>query len=59
MKLQPIRIAIVEPNGADVHWFRLSAKEARCAIDVVHYSTGVSALGGGLERADGSIRDFV
>src|SRR3954454_23774911 len=51
MKLQPIRIALIEPNGADVQWFRHSAQEAGVALEVIHYSTGVRALEEWADRA--------
>jgi hypothetical protein len=52
MNLQPIRVVIIEPNAADVHWFRLCAKAAGVAVEVIHYSTGISALKDWKRKAD-------
>ena len=52
MNLKPLRIAMIEPNEADVYWFRLSAKEVGLPIEEIHYSTGVIALNEWAKRAD-------
>jgi hypothetical protein len=39
-----IRTALVEPCGADAHWFNLMAKESRCSMVASHYPTGITAL---------------
>src|SRR4051794_5466188 len=44
MTVKPIRIAIIEPNGADVHWFSQTAKEIGLPIELIHCSTGINAL---------------
>jgi hypothetical protein len=55
MNKQPIRIVIIEPNLADLHWFRLCAKEAGVAVEVIHYSTGISALEEWTHKSDSTI----
>src|SRR4051794_13508125 len=52
MKSQPIRIALIEPNRADVHWFCQSAKEAGLDAEVIHFSTGITALDEWTHRGD-------
>jgi hypothetical protein len=41
---RPIRTALVEPCGADAHWFSLMAQESKCSIAITHYPTGTCAL---------------
>ena len=39
-----IRVALVEPNDADVCWFNLIVKEAKWPVETTHYKTALSAL---------------
>jgi hypothetical protein len=39
-----IRVALVEPNDADVRWFSLIVEELKWPVEMTRYTTGLSAL---------------
>jgi hypothetical protein len=39
-----IRVALVEPNDADVRWFSLIVEELNWPVEITRYTTGLSAL---------------
>jgi CheY-like chemotaxis protein len=43
---RPIRIALIEDNPADVHWFRITLEETSFPCDLQVFTGGVSAVQG-------------